>query len=158
MGTYSFLGFELGIYGNKIWGFPLDIIQVFGTNFWLCSSTIFQGRDGYNKVGFCVFSILDYITTFRVVGTATYDGAEKVREGAVMWCQTGNGKKIQQNWCSYHGRWNGNWKDGKITCKKKLSCIRHWNRYWRCSSYYYNECQAYRRMTSVTCSEITDKN
>ena len=43
------------------------------------------------------FLIPNYITTFRVVGTATYDGAARVSYGAVMWCQTGKGKVVKKN-------------------------------------------------------------
>ena len=44
-----------------------------------------------------VFLVPNYITTFRVVGTATYDGAARVSYGAVMWCQTGKGKVVKKN-------------------------------------------------------------
>ena len=44
-----------------------------------------------------VFLVPNYITTFRLVGTATYDGPEKVWEGAVMWCQTSKDKMVKHN-------------------------------------------------------------
>ena len=71
-----------------------------------------------------------------------------------------------RNWCDRKHPlkgWNGNWKDGKITCVSRG--IRYYPSYWYSSKAGYLEprsppknkvCNAYRRMSSVTCSEITD--
>ena len=95
-------GLGLGKYGyQKSWGFPPEYL-----GFWSKSCQI-SGREGYiSPRRFLCFLVPNYITTFRVVGTATYDGPEEVWKGAVMWCQTGKGKKFQQNWCSYDSQRN----------------------------------------------------
>ena len=84
------------------------------------------------------------------------------------WCRQG-----YRSYCGYPKRskcrvkcywdypkygWNGNWKDGKITCPKNYIRYNPW--YWYNSKAGYLKpeglqkhqiCQAFRRMSSVTC-------